>query len=62
MMVANTKKPREQQRFKSNHHDVYTEEINKIALSRVMVRDCKHLIKLQGILMEQTHSKYAKVS
>ena len=23
-----------QQRFKSDHHDVYTEEVNKIALSR----------------------------
>ena len=28
----------------------------------MMVRDCKHLIKLQHIRMEQTHSNYAKVS
>ena len=50
-----------QQRFKSDHHDVYTEEVNKIALSSDDDMSCKHLIKLQRILMEQTHSKYAKV-
>ena len=28
----------------------------------MMIRDCKHLIKLQRIHTEQMHSKYAKVS
>ena len=51
-----------QQGFKSNYHNVYTEQINKIALSR---DDDKRLqtyneIKLQHIHLEQTHSKYAK--
>ena len=47
-----------QQRFRSDHHNVYTEQINKIALSS---NDWKHLIKLQCIHTEQTHSNYAKV-
>ena len=33
-----------QQRFKSNHLNVYTKKINKIALSSNDVRDYKHLI------------------
>ena len=45
-----------QQRFKSDWHNVYTEQINKIALSS------NDLIKLQCIHTEQTHSKYVKVS
>ena len=44
-----------QQRFKSDYHNVFTEKSNKIAL--MMIRDYKHLIKLQHIHMEQTHSK-----
>ena len=28
-----------QQRFKSDHHKVYTEEVNKIGLSSTMTRD-----------------------
>ena len=51
-----------QQRFKSDHHNVHTEQINKIALGSNDDKGCKHLIKLQRIHMEQTHSKYAKVS
>ena len=47
-----------QQRFKSDCHNVHTEQINKVALSS---NDDKRL-KLQHIHMEQTHSKYAKVS
>ena len=43
-----------QRRFKSDCHNVYTERINKIAL--MMIRDCKHLIKLRHIHTEQTHS------
>ena len=50
------------ERFKSNHHDVYTEQINKITLSsNDYLRDCKDLIKLQHIHTEKTHSSYAKV-
>ena len=37
---------RSQQRFKSDGHDVYTEEINKIALS---YNDDKKLIAFDGI-------------
>ena len=42
------------QRFKSDHHNVYTEQINMIALSS---NDDNYNIR-----MEQTHSKYTKVS
>ena len=52
----NETKLKSQQKFKSDYHNVYTKEINKIAL-----KDWKHLIKSQQIHMEQTHSKYAKV-
>ena len=51
-----------QQRFKSDHHRVYTEEVNKIALSSNTIRDYKHLIKLLHIHTGQMHSKYMKVS
>ena len=44
---------RSQHRFKSYNHDVYTEEVNKIALSAMMVKDYKHMIKLQHTRMEQ---------
>ena len=50
-----------QQRFKSDHYNVYTEQINKIALSS---NDDKRLQTFDEITMyhmEQTHSKYAKV-
>ena len=49
-----------QLRFKSDHHNVYT-EVNKIALKVIMIRDCKHLIELQNIHMEQILLKYVKV-
>ena len=52
---------RSQQRFKSYNLDVYTEEVNKIALSIMMIRDYKHLIGLQHIHMEQMLLKYVKV-
>ena len=50
-----------QQTFKSANHNVYTEQINKIALSSY---DDKrfNLIKLQRIYTEKRHSKYAKVN
>ena len=50
-----------QQRFKSNQHNVYTIEINKIALSSMMIRDYKHLIGLQHIHMEHQLLKFVKV-
>ena len=53
--------PKSQKRFQTDCHNVYTEQINKIALSSNDVKHFKHLIKLQHIRMEQTHSKYAKV-
>ena len=50
-----------QQRFQSDCRNLYTEEVNKIALSSNIIRDYKHLIKLQHIHTKQTHLKYAKV-
>ena len=49
-----------QQRFKSERHDVCTEEINKITLSSN--DDCKLSIELHRILMEQVLVKYVKLS
>ena len=51
---------RSQLRFKSDHHDVYTEEANKIALRS---NDEKRLqtFELQHIHMEKTFLKYVKV-
>ena len=40
---------------------MYTEQINKIALISNDDKDCKLLIKLQHIHMEQMHLKYAKL-
>ena len=50
-----------QQRFKSDHHNVYTEEINKIALSSNDDRSYKHLIGLKHIHIEQMLLKYVKM-
>ena len=44
-----------------DYHNVYTEQINKIALSNNDNKRFKHLIKLQHIRMEETHLKYAKL-
>ena len=44
-----------QLRFKSDHHNMHTEQVNKITLSS------KHLIELQHIHMEQMLLKYVKV-
>ena len=52
---------RSQERFKSYYHDVHTEEVNKIALSSNDVRDCKCLIELQHIHMEQMPLKCVNV-
>ena len=50
---------RSQLRFKSDHHNVYTEEVNKIAL--IIIRDYKQLMELQHIHTEQMLLKYVKV-
>ena len=50
---------RSQQRFECYNHDVYTEEVNKIELSSN--EDCRHVIGLQHIHMEQMFLKYVKV-
>ena len=50
-----------QQRFKIDHHKVYTEEVNKITLVVMMKRDYKDLIGLQHTHTEQMRLKCAKV-
>ena len=51
-----------QQRFKSDPHNVYIEEINKIALSSNDDKSYKHLIGLKHIPTEQMLLKYVKVN
>ena len=51
-----------QQRFKSERHDVYTEEIDKIAEAVMMIKGCKLLIKSHDILMGKVLEKYVKQS
>ena len=48
---------RSQQRFKSEQHNVYPEEINKIAQSS---KDCKPLTELQHIHMDTSTGKVCK--
>ena len=48
-----------QQRFKSNHHKIYTEEINKIALSSN--DDIIKYDKITNTHMEQMLLKYMKM-
>ena len=50
-----------QQRFESEAHNVYTEEINKNGLTSNMIIDCKLLIELH-IYMVQVLEKYEKRS
>ena len=51
-----------QLRFKSDHHDVYIKKKSiKLHLIVMMIRDCKHLIELQHIHMEQMLLKYVKL-
>ena len=57
-----------QLRFKRDHHNVYTEEVNKIVLNsnddkrlQTFDRVCKQLIELQHIHMKQMLLKYVKV-
>ena len=51
-----------QQRFKSERHDVHTDEVNKIALSSNDDKRLQNLIDLHQILMEQVLVKYVKQS
>ena len=51
-----------QQRFKSDHHKVYTEEVNKIALSSNDDKRLQSFDKLLLIHMGQVLLKYGKVS
>ena len=51
-----------QQRFKSDLHHVYTEKINKIALSSNDDKRLQTFDKIATYDTEQTHSKYTKVS
>ena len=51
-----------QQRFKSYYHDMYLEEINKFALSSIMIiREYKHLLGLQHFQKEQAILKCVKM-
>ena len=47
-----------QQRFKSNHHKVYTEEVNLVVM---MIKEYKHLRRLKHTHMEKMRLKYLKV-
>ena len=51
-----------QQRFKIERHDVYTKEINKIALSSNDDKRLQTFVELHHILMEQVLGKYVKQS
>ena len=50
-----------QRRFKSVYHNVYPEEINKIDLAVMMIRDCRHWIELQHIHTEKMQLKCVRV-
>ena len=52
---------RSQQRFRKDHHKVYTEEVNKRALVVMMIKDYNHMIKLQHIHMVQTLLKRVRL-
>ena len=51
-----------QQRFKGERHDVYTEEINNIALSSNDDKRLQTFDRLHHIFMEQVLVKYVKQS
>ena len=59
--LFNNKTILKSQLSKSDYHNVYTKEVNKIVLSVMMIRDCKHLIELQHMHMEQMLLKCVKV-
>ena len=53
---------RSQKRFKSEAHNVYTKNVNKIALSSNDDKRLQITIKLHHILMEKVLEKFAKKS
>ena len=59
-MFNNTVMLRSQQRFKSDYHEVYTEEVYKIHQAAMMIRDCQHLMELQHIHTEKNAFKVCK--
>ena len=52
---------RSQERFKCYNHDVYTEEVNKIALVTIMTKKYKHLMELKHTHREEMLLKYINV-
>ena len=60
-LFNNKKIIKSQQRFKSDHHKVYTEEVNKTALSSNDGKRIQTLMELQHIHMVQMLLKYPKV-
>ena len=47
-----------QQRFRSDHHRVYTEEVNKIELSSNMIKDYKRMMEVLHIHTEHPILKF----
>ena len=47
-----------QQRFRSDHHRVYTEEVNKIELSSNMIKDYKRMMEVLHIHTEYPILKF----
>ena len=60
-LINNKAVYRSQERIKSYSHYVYTEKVNKIVLSSMMIKDCKHLIRLRHIDTESILLRYVKV-
>ena len=50
-----------QQRFKNDHHKVYTEEVKKIVLSSNDDKRLQNMIRLQHTQMEQMLLRYVKI-
>ena len=50
-----------QLRFKSDHHNVYTEEVNKIALNSNDNKRLQTFDRVQHVHMEQMLLKYVRV-
>ena len=45
-----------QQRFKSERHNVFIEEINNIALNSNAAKDCDHLIRWKHMHMKRANT------
>ena len=52
---------RSQQRFRSDHHKVYTEEVYKITLSSMMIKEYRHLIGVLHIHTVLMYLRFAKM-